>query len=135
MHDRAPIREARSTGSPIRAIARDLGVDRNTVRRAIAPGARGTYWRASATEAAAEQVRDVLADFPHMVVSDVAALIDWRHSRRSLSNLVARLRPEYSLPSAIAARPSSTLQSGALAAGSVRTGTMTVGTMTVGRVT
>lgn len=135
MHDRKPIREARAGGSPIRAIARELGVDRNTVRRAIVPGARGTYWRASATEAATEQVRDVLADYPNMAVRDVAVIIDWRHSRRALSNLVARLRPEYSTPSAIAARPSSTLQSGPLASRSVRAGTMTVGTMTVGRMT
>lgn len=134
MHDRHPIREARSNGAPIRVIARDLGIDRNTVRRAIAPGARSKYWRRSAVEDATEAVRDVLADHPHMAVNDVAVIIDWRHSRRALSNLVSRLRPEYARRSAVDALLAGDLQTGRLrTTGRIRTGTLHVGTMTIGR--
>lgn len=134
MRDRQPIREARETGTPIRAIARDLGIDRNTVRRAIAPGARDTYWRASPTEEVAEAVRDVLADYPNITVPDIAALIDWRRSRRALSNLVSRLRPQYLTGSGIEARAAGTLRSGAIRCSArPRAGAMTAGTMIVGR--
>ena len=133
MHDRHPIREARSGGSPIRAIARDLGVDRGTVRRAIAPGARSKYWRRSAVEDATEAVRDILADYSGMTVSNIAVLIDWRHSRRALSNLVAQLRPEYSRASPIEARSVCDLEHGRLTAGTITVGTIVVGTVTLGR--
>lgn len=133
MHDRDTIQGHRRSGSPIKAIARDLGVDRNTVRRAIAPGARSKYWRRSAVEDATEAVRDVLADYPHMTVSSIAVLIDWRHSRRALSNLVAQLRPEYSHASSIAALLLGDLEHGQITAGTITVGTMAVGTVTLGR--
>ena len=53
------------------------------------------YWRPSASEEFEPAVRDVLADYPHMSVPDIATMIDWRKSRRTLSDLVAKLRPEY----------------------------------------
>lgn len=136
MHDRSAIRSAHEAGASIRPLARELGVDRNTVRRAIAPDARAKYWRRSATEDATEAVRDVLADYPHMAVNDVATLIDWRHSRRALSNLVARLRPEYVRRSSIETRPTTALAAGrVLPAGRISAGTMTTGTLTIGRLT
>lgn len=59
------------------------------------PGSRDRYSRASELERFELAVREVLADFPHMAVADVAVVVDWRLSRRHLSNLVAALRPQY----------------------------------------
>lgn len=95
MHDRSNIIQLHVSGSGIREIAKDQGISRNAVRRAVAPGARLEYWRPSATEDIEPAVRDVLADYPHMTVKDVAVLVDWRKSRRTLSDLVTALRPEY----------------------------------------
>lgn len=65
------------------------------MRRALTPGARDRYHRASDAERYELAVREVLADYPLMAVADVAVLVDWRRSRRHLSDLVARLRPLY----------------------------------------
>lgn len=136
MKDREEVRGVASSTGTIRGAARSLGIDRNTVRRALATGARAKYWRRSATEDATEAVRDVLSDYPHMAVNDVATLIDWRHSRRALSNLVARLRPEYVRHSPSEARPTTALAAGrALPAGRISAGTLTTGTLTIGRLT
>jgi len=128
MHDRPAIRALHGDGSPIRGIARDLGASRNAVRRALRPGARDSYYRPSVADAAEPAVRDVLADYPDMVVADVAVLIDWRHSRRTLSDLVARLRPVYRDTSpGLDARPLVGLRAGALAVQDIRCGTLTIG--------
>lgn len=114
MRDRNDIRVARDAGGTIRGIARQLGASRNAVRRALAPGARDRYHRASSTDEVVEAVRDVLADYPHMAVADIAVLIDWRRSRRTLSDLVAALRPEYATRDDVAARPIGTISTGRL---------------------
>jgi len=114
MHDRRKIREHREDGDSIRGIARRIGASRNAVRRALAPGARDSYHRASSTDEVVEAVRDVLADYPHMAVADIAVLIDWRRSRRTLSDLVAALRPEYATRDDVAARPIGTIRTGRL---------------------
>jgi hypothetical protein len=49
MHDRPGLRLVRSDGESIRGIARN-GASRNSVRRALAPGARDHYYRPSASE-------------------------------------------------------------------------------------
>jgi hypothetical protein len=127
MHDRPTIRLLHSDGAPIRGIVREMGASRNAVRRAVRPGARDSYYRHSVTEDAEPAVRDVLADYPDMVVADVAVLIDWRHSRRTLSDLVARLRPLYRDTSpGLDARSDVTLRSGTLAARDIKCGTLTV---------
>ena len=92
MLDRSEIRAERSAGGAIRAIARGRSASRNAVRRAIRPGAPDTYYRASEIERFELAVHDVLVDYPLMAVADVAAIVDWRLSRRHLSSLVARLR-------------------------------------------
>lgn len=92
MHDRPALRLIVSEGT-IRGTARETGVSRNAIRRALAPDARDRYHRASAAEAAEAAIADVLADYPAMTVSDIAVMIDWQHSRRHLSDVVARLRP------------------------------------------
>lgn len=128
MHDRPAIRQDRQGGESIRGIARERNASRNAVRRALAPGARDHYYRPSATEDAKPAVREVLADYPQMCVSDIAVLIDWRHSRRTLSDLVARLRPEISPTySTVHARPIGGIRTGTLSATPIRHGTMKLG--------
>lgn len=95
MRDRPKIIQLHAEGHAIREISRDHEVSRNAVRRALAEDARTDYWRPSATEEYEPAVRDVLADYPHMSVPDIATMIDWPKARRTLSDLVAALRPEY----------------------------------------
>lgn len=127
MRDRRDIRDRREAGGTIRGIARDTGASRNAVRRGLDGDARLEYSRPSMVEEYEPAVRDMLADYPHVSVSQVAELIDWPGSRRTLSDLVARLRPEY------LAREVENLNRPAL--GRVAAGTMTVGTLTVGTIT
>lgn len=128
MHDRPAIRRDRQDGESIRGIARERGASRNAVRRALAPGAHDRYYRPSVTEDAEPAVREVLADYPQMCVADIAVLIDWRHSRRTLSDLVAKLRPECPATwSALTARPMASIKAGALTTTTIRYGTMRLG--------
>lgn len=124
MHDRTIIRARYDETSTIRGVAREQGISRNTVRRAIRPGSPDRYRRHSELDDFAEAVRDVLADYPHMAVADIAVLVDWRRSRRRLSDLVADLRPEYLPQSQTRAVKITSIRRGALA---------TVGTMKLGR--
>lgn len=128
MHDRPVIRALRGSGGTIRGIARVRGASRNAVRRALAPGSRDRYYRPSVTEDAEPAVREVLADYPQMSVSDIAVLIDWRHSRRTLSDLVARLRPEAGPEwASVEAPPISSIRTGTVTATTIRSGTMKLG--------
>ncbi|MFD6030488.1 hypothetical protein ACFWE5_07215 [Cellulosimicrobium funkei] len=123
------IREQRSAGGTIRGIARDVGASRNAVRRALAPGARERYHRRSSTEEVELAVRDVLADHPLLTVEEIGVLISWPRSRRTLSTLVARLRPEYLDRDRIA---SGAMAAAALAIGSMRAAPLAAGMMRVG---
>lgn len=128
MHDRPKLRLLHGEGESIRGIAREQGASRNAVRRALAPGARDHYHRASASSDAEPAVRDVLADYPLMSVADIAVLIDWRHARRTLSDLVAKLRPEYIENSGdVDARPMASISAGTITVGVASYGTMEVG--------
>lgn len=133
MHDRLAIRADRAAGGTIRSIASAHSASRNAVRRAIAPGARDTYWRPSPTEAATAGVRDMLADYPRMSARDIAAVVDWPHSYRALAALVARLRPEYLGEAGLTARQLDSIQRGVLGdVGTIQTGVMACGQATVG---
>jgi hypothetical protein len=128
MHDRPAIRQDREDGETIRGIARERGASRNAVRRALAPGARDRYYRPTLTEDAEPAVREVLADYPQMCVADIAVLIDWRHSRRTLSDLVSRLRPDsVTTWSALTARPLADIRTGTISTTPLRHGTMRLG--------
>lgn len=129
MHDRPHLRLLHGEGESIRGIARSQRASRNAVRRALAPGSRDRYHRASLAEAAEPAVRDVLADYPAMTVADIVLIIDWRHSRRALSDLVARLRPEYSSRSPIDAQPIEGIEAGILSIADIRCGTIQIGEM------
>lgn len=82
-------------GESIRGITREHGVSRNAVRRALSEGSLDTYHRPSVSEEYEPAVRDVLADYPHMSVPDISVMVGWPKARRTLSDLVAALRPEY----------------------------------------
>lgn len=92
MHDRRGIRAARDGGGTIRGIAREFGASRNAVRRALDPASSLDYERPSLAEEFEPAVHDVLTDYPRMTVEQVAELIEWPGSRRTLSDLVARVR-------------------------------------------
>ena len=131
MHDRRRIRVEHEAGAPIRAIARSLGASRNAVRRAIDPGSRLEYSRPSMAEEYTPAVRDVLADYPRLSVAQISEVVEWPGSRRTLSDLVAQLRP------AALERERKDLNRpalGTVVAGRVTFGPMSVGRMTVGSV-
>lgn len=135
MRDRPALRLLHGGGESIRGISRTQGASRNAVRRALADGSRDQYYRPSFSEEAEPAVRDVLADYPHMTVHDIGLLIDWRHSRRTLSDLVARLRPEYQPGASLEATSISMIRVGKLGTvGILKVGKLEVGTMEIGEV-
>ncbi|MDY0830747.1 hypothetical protein SK224_16550 [Microbacterium sp. BG28] len=131
MRDRRSIRADRAAGSSIRGIARATGASRNAVRRALDPDANLDYTRPSMAEEYTPAVRDVLADYPRISVNQVAEIVEWPGARRTLSDLVAQLRP------AALEREREDLNRptlGTVHVGIIRFGPMTVGRMTVGSV-
>lgn len=97
------------------------------MRRALAQGSADGYHRDSEAERFELAVREVLADYPAMTVADIAVVVDWRLSRRHLSDLVARLRPQYvdeldvPAPAAESIRAGELVVVGTLQVGSVMT--------------
>lgn len=132
VHDRPKFRLLRGDGESIRGIARSQGASRNAVRRALVPGARDHYHRSTLAEEAEPAVRDVLADYPAMSVADVAVMIDWRHSRRALSDVVAKLRPEYASRSPIEANALTSIMAGVLSTKQIQSGAMQLGEVKIG---
>src|SRR5215468_148377 len=102
VEDWAEIRRLhRAEGLPIKAIARTLGVSRNTVRAAIAGEGPPKYVRkpgGSIVEAAEPRIRELLRAYPRMPATVIADRIGWTRSIRTLSGRVAQLRPAYLPP-------------------------------------
>ena len=102
MEDWAEIRRlGRSEGLPIKAIARLLGVSRNTVRAALAADAPPRYQRparGSVVDAVEPRIRELLVVYPRMPATVIAERIGWSRSIRVLSARVAQLRPVYLPP-------------------------------------
>lgn len=129
MHDRRSIRDRRQKGGTIRGIAREAGASRNAVRRALDPDASLDYNRPTLADEYEPAVRDVLADYPRISVNQIAEIVEWPGSRRTLSDLVAKLRPEYlERETEDLHRPTV----GVMTVGHLTVGTMHVGTMTLG---
>ena len=86
VEDWAEIRRLhRSEGMPIKAIARVLGVGRNTVRRALAAEGPPKYRRSargSKVDAVEPQVRELLRTYPRMPATVIAERIGWDRSIR-----------------------------------------------------
>lgn len=89
MHARGPIRTLHAAGHPIKAIARDLGIARNTVRRAIDPSRPDHYRRLSRLDDVEPQLLEVLAQYPHMPATALAYRVGWTGS---MSTFTARVR-------------------------------------------
>ncbi len=102
MEDWAEIRRLhRSEKMPIRAIARKLGVGRNTVRRALAAEGPPKYARkrkGSIVDAVEPQIRRLLADWPDMPATVIAERIEWIRSLTVLKERVRELRPLFVPP-------------------------------------
>jgi transposase len=102
VEDWAEIRRLRrSEGLPIKAIARVLGISRNTVRAALASDAPPKYVRApqgSIVDEVEPWIRELLQAFPTMPATVIAERIGWTRSIRVLSRRVAELRPVYLPP-------------------------------------
>jgi hypothetical protein len=87
-----------SEGLSQRAIARRLGISRDTVARAIASGSPPKYVRVSGPSAFdpfEPRVRELLTQFPTMPTSVIAERVGWAGSQSWFRKKVALLRPEY----------------------------------------
>ncbi|MFL6116014.1 MAG: IS21 family transposase [Catenulispora sp.] len=102
VEDWAEIRRLRrSERLPIKAIARVLGISRNTVRAALASDAPPKYVRqpqGSIVDDVEPRIRELLQAFPTMPATVIAERIGWTRSIRVLSARVAELRPVYLPP-------------------------------------
>lgn len=102
VEDWAEIRRLhRAEGLPVKAIARVLGVSRNTVRAAVASDGPPRYVRApkgSIVDVAEPRIRELLRAYPQMPATVIAERIGWERSIRVLSGRVAELRPVYLPP-------------------------------------
>ena len=102
MEDWAEIRRLRrAEGMPILAIARVMGVSRNTVKRALVADGPPRYQRpvrGSIVDAVEPQIRELLGVWPSMPATVVAERIGWQRSIRVLRDRVAELRPVYLPP-------------------------------------
>ncbi|MBD2895669.1 hypothetical protein amrb99_46080 [Actinomadura sp. RB99] len=99
MEDWAEIRRLhRSEGVPIKAIARRLGISKNTVKRALAADEPPKYRRAgkgSIVDAAEPAIRELLAQFWDMPATVITERIGWERSMTVLKDRVRLLRPLY----------------------------------------
>lgn len=83
------------------AIARRLGISRNTVARALASDRPPRYQRlpkGSAVDRVEPQIRALLAQFPRMPATVIAERIGWTHSLTVLKDRVRELRPLFVPP-------------------------------------
>ena len=102
MEDWAEIRRLhRAEGLPIKAIARLLGVSRNTVRAAIASDAAPKYTRkpaGSIVDGFEPRIREQLRLDARMPATVIAERIGWTRGITVLKERVAELRPAYLPP-------------------------------------
>jgi transposase len=86
---------------PIKAIARVLGVSRNTVRAAVGSDGPPRYVRqpgGSIVDEVEPRIRELLLAYPRMPATVIAERVGWQRSIRVLSGRVAELRPLYLPP-------------------------------------
>jgi transposase len=102
VEDWAEIRRLhRAEGLPIKAIARLLGISRNTVRAAIASDEPPRYVRrpaGSVVDAAEPRIRELLQAYPQMPATVIAERIGWERGLTVLKDRVRELRPVYLPP-------------------------------------
>lgn len=99
MEDWAEIRWLhRAEQIPIKAIARRMGISKNTVKRALAAEEPPKYQRAgkgSIVDAVEPQIRELLQQFPDMPATVIAERIGWQNSLTVLKDRIRLLRPHY----------------------------------------
>jgi transposase len=99
VEDWAEIRRLhRSEQMPIKAIARVLGVSRNTVRAALADDGPPRYQRRAAgsvVDVVEPRIRELLKAYPTMPATVIAERIGWTRGITVLKERVAELRPVY----------------------------------------
>jgi transposase len=102
VEDCAEIRRLhRTEGLPIKAVARVLGISKNTVKAALASDQPPKYERRQAGSIVDEvepRIRELLQSYPNMPATVIAERIGWTRSIRVLSARVAELRPVYLPP-------------------------------------
>jgi len=102
VEDWAEIRRLhRAEQVPVKAIARLLGISRNTVRAAIASDAPPKYVRkpaGSVVNAAEPRIRELLRAYPAMPATVIAERIGWDRGMTVLKDRVRELRPVYLPP-------------------------------------
>ncbi|MEU4588610.1 IS21 family transposase [Kitasatospora aureofaciens] len=99
MEDWAEIRRLhRAEEMPIRAIARHMGISKNTVKRALATDRPPVYQRplkGSAVDAVEPAIRELLKQTPTMPATVIAERIGWQRGLTILKERVRELRPAY----------------------------------------
>ncbi|MCC9307350.1 IS21 family transposase [Kitasatospora sp. RB6PN24] len=99
VEDWAEIRRLhRAEEMPIRAIARHLGISKNTVKRALATDRPPVYQRplkGSAVDAVEPAIRELLKQTPTMPATVIAERIGWTRGLTILKERVRELRPAY----------------------------------------
>lgn len=98
MEDWALIRRLASEGVPKAAIARRLGIARNTVIKAVASGGPPQYERKAAPTSFTPyepRVRQLLMDTPDIPATVLAERVDWTGSIRWFRDNVNRVRVEH----------------------------------------
>ena len=95
------IRRLVAEGVPQRQVARELGIGRSTVARAVASAGPPKYERpavATAFDAVEGRVRVLLEEHPQMPATVIAERVGWAGSITWFRENVARLRPQYRRP-------------------------------------
>jgi transposase len=102
VEDWAEIRRLhRAEQMPIKAIARAMGVSKNTVKRALAADGPPVYQRpvrGSIVDAVEPRIRELLQAWPTMPATVIAERIGWTRSLTVLKERVRELRPVYLPP-------------------------------------
>ncbi len=102
VEDWAEIRRLhRAEAMPIKAIARLLGVSKNTVKAAIASSGPPRYVRAprgSIVDAVEPRLHELLKRWPDMPATVIAERIGWARSMTVLKDRIRELRPVYLPP-------------------------------------
>ena len=102
VEDWAEIRRLhRAEGMPIKAVARVMGVSKNTVKRALADDGPPRYARTprgSIVDAVEPRIRELLAAWPTMPATVIAERIGWTRGLTVLKDRVRELRPVYLPP-------------------------------------
>jgi len=101
VEDWALVRRLVADGVPQRQVARDLGIGRSTIARALASDRPPKYERAPVPTSFTSfepQVRAILDEHPDMPATVIAERVGWTGSITWFRDNVRRLRPEYRRP-------------------------------------